>query len=115
MNRLRVEILTFSGCPNAEITRRRVRRALDLEGRAADIIDVLVETHDAAQELRFLGSPSVRVNGKDIEPDAESRVDYALMCRTYRDESRIVGFPPLPVIRNAIRSVADSSLSGRIP
>lgn len=66
MDSARVEILSIAGCPNAIITRTRVREALALEACRAEILDVVVDTPEAAHEQRFLGSPSVRVNGQDV-------------------------------------------------
>lgn len=104
--RPRIEILTFEGCPNAETTRARIRAALQAEAMDADVVEVAVETVEAAQELRFLGSPSVRVNGHDVEASAERRTGYGLMCRTYREDSTIDGAPSAALIREAIRSGA---------
>jgi len=102
--RIRVEILTFENCPNADIARKRVLQALEAEALDAAVIEVAVETAALAQEVRFLGSPSVRVNGRDVESDAEGRNAYGLMCRTYREGSRLVGSPSLTVICDALRA-----------
>jgi hypothetical protein len=63
-----------------------------------------VEVHDAeaAQRLRFLGSPSVRVDGRDVEPGAEARTDYDLSCRVYRRESWFSGQPEERWARDAL-------------
>jgi hypothetical protein len=47
------------------------------------IIEKRVTDANGARDLRFLGSPTVRINDIDIEPSARSRTDYGLMCRTY--------------------------------
>jgi len=44
------------------------------------------------------------VNGRDVESDAEGRNAYGLMCRTYREGSRLVGSPSLTVICDALRA-----------
>ena len=41
---------------------------------------------EQAQHERFLGSPTVRVGGVDVDPDAEGRLDYGLTCRAPVDE-----------------------------
>jgi hypothetical protein len=48
----------------------------------------LVEIPDteAAVAFRFLGSPSVRVAGRDVEPSAAEQEDLTLACRIYRTE-----------------------------
>ncbi|HEY6325433.1 MAG TPA: hypothetical protein VIW73_02815 [Candidatus Cybelea sp.] len=100
---MRIEILTFDGCPHGDATCEIVRQAVILEhaDAAVDLIDV--PSAQAAQHLRFLGSPSVRVNGEDAEPAARARTDYGLMCRTYHAGASLAGTPPIGLIRDAIR------------
>jgi hypothetical protein len=100
---VRIEVLTFDGCPNAESTRELVREVARLEAVDARIEFVDVNTPDVARQLRFLGSPSVRIDGEDVEPYANSRTVHGLMCRTYRVGSESSGMPPIAMIRAAIR------------
>ena len=44
----------------------------------AIVTEVMVDTEEKARELKFLGSPSIRFNGRDIEPGADERQDYGL-------------------------------------
>ena len=44
----------------------------------ADVDTIVVENAAQADELRFLGSPSVRINGIDVEPEAREREEYGL-------------------------------------
>jgi hypothetical protein len=71
-------------------------------------VDVfMVETEDQARELRFVGSPTIRVDGQDIDPPSDSR--YALTCRAYRlADDRISPLPSKDMIRRALRSPAKS-------
>lgn len=76
-----VELLTFAGCPNHERAAELVRRvAPDAELRV-----VMVEDEEDARRLRFTGSPQLRVDGRDLEPDTGA---YALACRVY-DEAAL--------------------------
>jgi len=84
MRRPRVEILYFEGCPNHEPARALIERVaaqlpVEPELRLVEIADP-----ETAVELRFLGSPSVRVDGVDVEPGVQDRRDYASACRLYR-------------------------------
>lgn len=97
-----VEILTFSGCPNAASAMERVREALKAEALEADIRAVEVDTPELAQQMRFLGSPSVRVDGRDVEPGADRRLEFGLMCRTYREGDQAKGAPGVALIRHAL-------------
>ncbi|MDQ2663727.1 MAG: DUF2703 domain-containing protein [Candidatus Eremiobacteraeota bacterium] len=98
-----IEIFAFAGCPNLEQTRANVHRALADEAIDANITQIEVDTPEEAMSLRFLGSPSVRVNGRDIEPGAEQRLDYGLMCRTYAVGGNVSGAPTVEMIRRAFR------------
>jgi hypothetical protein len=53
-----------------------------------------VESHEHALQQRFLGSPTVRVNGMDVEPGADARRDYGIKCRLYRTTAGIARVPP---------------------
>ena len=80
-----IEVLYFEGCPNLEPTLSLSSEVLGQLKLSADVREVEVRTPEDAERLRFLGSPSVRVDGKDIEPGADSRTEYALSCRIYAD------------------------------
>ncbi|GAC1389549.1 MAG: hypothetical protein NVSMB31_05650 [Vulcanimicrobiaceae bacterium] len=97
------ELLSFAGCPNAEQARLNVEQALRLDDVTAEISEVEVDTPELAIAHRFLGSPSVRVSGYDVEEAAQNRRDYGLMCRTYNVGSALAGAPEVHVIRAAIR------------
>lgn len=106
MSRPRVEILYFDGCPNHEPARalvERLARQLHVEPK---IQLVQVADPDAAIALRFLGSPTVRVNGVDVEPGAEERRDFALSCRIYRSEGGVSEQPDESWIRDALIEAA---------
>ena len=101
---MRVEILTFDGCPHADIAGTRVFEALRLESVRAVVERVNVDTPESAHAWRFLGSPSIRVDGTDVEPGADRRGEHGLACRTYRQNGTVSGAPPVDMIRKAIRT-----------
>jgi hypothetical protein len=77
----------------------RLARQLQIE---PEIRLVEVADPDAAVELRFLGSPTVRVDGVDVEPGAEERQDFALACRIYRSEGGVAEQPDETWVRDAL-------------
>ncbi len=98
-----VEILTFDGCPNrdgAVALVERVSRELGLEP-SLRLVDVPDE--EAARRLRFLGSPTIRVGGVDVDPHARERDDYGLSCRVFRTAAGIAGLPDEQWVRDALR------------
>jgi hypothetical protein len=98
-----VEVLFFDGCPNVERALERVRAAI-ASTRVDDVSVrlVKVETEETAREVGFLGSPSVRVDGVDVEASARARSDFALTCRVYQQGERLDGAPPVDWIRAAL-------------
>ena len=73
-------------------------------GRAtAPLTKIAVETPAQAVATRFLGSPTVRVNGRDIEPARVDEPGGAMSCRIYQTEDGGSGVPPAALIRAAVR------------
>jgi hypothetical protein len=98
---MRIAVLYFDGCPNHASTVERVKQiAADL-GVQERIEEIEVTSLDQAQQLRFLGSPTVWVNGVDIDPSARQRTNYGLGCRVY---SGVSGLPPDDLIVAALQS-----------
>lgn len=85
---MRIEVLVFEGCPYADSALFLAREIVKRLAPSASIERVDVDTPEKATALAFLGSPSIRVNGEDIERRSTSR--GALCCRTYSG----AGVPP---------------------
>jgi hypothetical protein len=100
-----VELLYVEGCPNQEPALALVERVA-AELRVAPRIEV-VEVADAgaAVALRFLGSPTVRIDGHDVEPGADERREFALSCRVYQTGSGLTGRPDEAWIREALTEI----------
>ena len=104
---MKVEILYLAGCPNYSPAVGRVQEALRQEGVLAEMVEVEVSDAATARTVGFLGSPSVRIDGQDVEPPARSAQEFGLMCRTYPDNGRHAGVPPLEWIRAAVREAKE--------
>jgi hypothetical protein len=91
---MKVELLYFEGCPSHDALLPRLRVLLEEAGHEGGVELRRVESPEAAEAERFLGSPSVRVNGRDVEPGAENRTDVGLKCRLYRTPEGLRGTPP---------------------
>jgi hypothetical protein len=107
---VKIEILYFPGCPNHEPAVERVREVLREEATRAELVEVLVTDTAVAQQLAFLGSPSIRVNGQDVEPVARAARAFGMMCRAYVVGGRRVGVPPSEWIRAALKEAGDQPL-----
>jgi hypothetical protein len=98
---VKVELLYFEGCPNA-IGYLPELAALLVSAGINDPVDlVLIRDEQDAVEQRFLGSPTVRIDGLDVDPTAGDRHDCALTCRLYHGPAGLTGRPPAQLIRSA--------------
>src|SRR5260370_17264798 len=75
---------------------------LKLVGGQDEIHQVEIRTQADAEAIAFVGSPSIRVNGADIEPWARTAKAFGLSCRTYLDGSQRSGVPSRELLRRAI-------------
>ncbi len=78
-----IQVLYFDGCPHHAPTVAMVKQVVATLGMDAQIEEVEVTSVEDAVSKRFLGSPTVLVNGVDIDPRAHDRTDYGLSCRVY--------------------------------
>ena len=91
---MRVEVLYFEGCPHQEALLSRVRAMLSRIGAEADVELRRVESPEDAERERFLGSPTLRVDGEDVDTAAAERTDYGVKCRLYTTPAGLSGAPP---------------------
>jgi hypothetical protein len=103
---VKIEVLYFDGCPNHEALLPRLRELLDQARVASPIELVDVPDDAAAQSQRFLGSPTLRVEGRDVEPGAELRTDFGLKCRLYRTDDGFAGVPRDDWVLEALHQAA---------
>jgi hypothetical protein len=100
---VRVSFLYYEECPSHEVALERLREVMAEEGISGEVEVIKVETEEQARKLRFVGSPTIRVDGQDIDPPSDSR--YALTCRIYRlADGRISPLPSKEMIRRALSS-----------
>jgi hypothetical protein len=103
--RLRVSFLYYEECPSHDLALERLREVMAEEGIPDEVGVIKVETEEQAHELRFVGSPTIRVYGQDIDPPSDSH--YALTCRPYcLEDGRISPLPSKDMIRRALRAPA---------
>ena len=88
-----VELLYFDGCPHYEALLVRLGELLQRTGVRAPIQLRNIPDESAAVRERFLGSPTVRVDGYDVEPGADERTDFGMSCRLYATDEGPVGMP----------------------
>ncbi len=96
--KIKIDIQYFNGCPNSSEMIHRVKEAIKGSEEKIEYDEVLVESNELAEKLKFRGSPTVLINGKDIEGREEPE-SAALNCRVYEN-----GLPTVEEIKNKIFS-----------
>ena len=76
--------------------------------QAMPLAEMSVADQNTAVHVGFLGSPTVRIDGLDIEPSARQRTTFGMMCRTYEGSG---GVPSEDLIRSAINAAETRSCS----
>ena len=101
---MKVEIFYLADCPSQSAAVALVNNVLAAQGVEAEITEVLVTDERAAHELRFPGSPTIRINGRDVAEPPET--GFALKCRLYPGSSRI-GLPPPELVHLAVAAARE--------
>jgi hypothetical protein len=97
-----IEVLTYPGCPNRDDAMALAERVRDQLGSAAEVQLIDITDQLAAEQARFLGSPTIRVDGRDIDPGAEHQEEYVHACRLYHVGHSLRGLPDEDWLRQAL-------------
>ncbi len=100
----RVEFLWFDGCPSHVPARALLAEVVAEVDPGATIEDVDASDGAVARERRFPGSPTIRVDGVDVDPGYQDPGDYTPRCRLYRTPDGLRGVPPRAWIEEALRA-----------
>src|SRR5260370_20495468 len=109
---MKVQLFYFDGCPNHSHALDRLRQILRQEGLAEHVEEINVTSPEQAQALAFLGSPTIKINGEDVEPAARASQAYAMACRTYPNAGQPEGLPSEETIRAALREALSQPAVG---
>ena len=105
-----IELFYFDDCPSWERALQNLEEAMRLEGVNIPVQKVLVTSGEEAQTRRFLGSPTIRIDGVDLDgPEADKR-DFMLGCRIYPEGDETTGWPSIAVIRRALQRAQEQQL-----
>lgn len=88
-----IELLYFDGCPHYQEVLAHVRDLLRGCGVNTRVQLRRIPDESSAVRERFLGSPTVRVDGRDVEPGASERSDFGMQCRFYATEAGLLPKP----------------------
>lgn len=100
---MEIEFLYWEECPSHDEALARLRTVLREERLNVPVEVVHVGTDEEAARRQFPGSPTIRIDGRDIQPPGHNPI--GLSCRVYRtDDGRITPLPTAEMIRRAIRA-----------
>ncbi len=95
MKNIEIVIQHFLGCPNSPILIQRLKESI--KGfENIDYKEVIVDSNEKADEVKFRGSPTLLINGEDFENQPEPE-NPALACRYYQN-----GLPLMEKIKDRI-------------
>jgi hypothetical protein len=107
---MRIEILYVPGCPNYQPVVEQVQRVLATESVKAGVTGIPVTTEGQAKALLFPGSPTVRINGEDVEPPRTGHTNATgLTCRLYANRT---GVPSEEALRLAVMRAKSAEQHG---
>ena len=99
-----VELLWFSDCPNHAAARRMHEEVIAEVAPGTPIRDVDATDPVDAERIRFPGSPTIRVDGRDVDPTYTDPGDYTPRCRLYRTSAGLRGLPERGWLLDALRA-----------
>ncbi len=103
-----VELLWFLDCPNRVAVRQMLEAVIEELAPGTPIHNLDATNPMTAERLRFPGSPTIRVDGRDIDPSFVDSADYTPRCRLYRTDAGLRGLPER-------RWIEDALVSGVLP
>lgn len=81
----------------------RVQQVIDRLGVNAKVREVKLTQDNDPAAMKFLGSPTVLIDGRDIDPAQREGASYGFGCRTFDG----AGMPPMEMIEHAVREAMD--------
>ena len=99
-----IELLYFDGCPSYQTALKYLGEVLKEKSLNLPVKMIKIAGNDDALKHRFLGSPTIRINGLDIEPGAEEIRAFSMRCRLYIEDDAMSEWPSKKMIAQAIDS-----------
>ena len=107
---MKIEVFYIAGCPNRQPAVERVKELSQEFRLPGNLLEVPVTDSASAIAVRFLGSPTIHVNGVDIEPSSRTSSQFGLTCRMYLDGPQREGVPSVELIRRALLEASNQRI-----
>jgi hypothetical protein len=103
---LSIDLLYYEDCPHYEEAAQALREVLEEEDVAAEVHMVTIAPGEDAEIWGFIGSPTIHINGQDLEAEVYKETPYQGHCRVYIYKNKPCEFPPKEMIREALKRFA---------
>lgn len=122
---MKVQLLYILDCPWCLKTKKMIEQSLEELGVKAEVEEILIDTDEKAKKYEFVGSPTIRINGKDIQEEVSkeeclpceelaectdettefTKQECGRGCRIYFYEGKQYPYPPKEMIKEAIKKL----------
>ncbi len=102
---MNIGVFFIEGCPGVSVVIDNIKEVITEEAVDAEISMFSIETSEDAGRLQFTGSPTVRINGRDIDSNMKAIKDYGLRSRHYFINGKKSYYLSKSMIRDAIKKV----------
>lgn len=102
-----IQYYYFEGCPAWRVSWRNLKQAVLEMGIQADLKVVKLEAEEQVTTERFLGSPTIRINGNEIEGD-ESGKEYTMACRAFTEDGKLTETPSAAFFKEKLKAMLAS-------
>lgn len=120
---MKIQLLYILDCPWCLKTKRLLRESLKELKVEAEIEEILIDSEEKAKKYQFIGSPTIKINGKDIQEKvnkgkclpceeliekSEEATEFVKQecgcgCRVFSYKSKQCPYPPKEMMKEAIK------------
>lgn len=120
---MKIQLLYILDCPWCVKTKELIKGSLKELGATADVEEILIDSDEKARKYKFKGSPTIRIDGKDIQEEVSKarclpceelsgkvkgttkfvKQECGCGCRTYSYKGKQYPYPPKEMIKEAIK------------
>ncbi|MDI6760413.1 MAG: DUF2703 domain-containing protein [Candidatus Brocadiaceae bacterium] len=108
MKRPQIQLLHTESCHSYQEALIKIKEALEELGLSAELEVILLDSPEKARDYKFLGSPTIKINGLDLEPELEATGNFNLnACRTYIYAGALYHYPPKEMLLEVLKSLKE--------
>lgn len=113
MKKLKIQLLHTESCHSYQEALVGIKEALKELGLSAELEVIPVDSPEKARDYKFPGSPTIKINGLDLEPELEATENFSInACRTYIFEGSLYHYPPKEMLLEMLKSLKERCEAG---